>query len=111
MPMLILRATRAAASLVLPALAWLASPVWAAAPQKPSEIPVESFYRHAGFTRMALSPDAGKLAAIVPNNGRGNLVVIDLAKSTRNVITNFSSIDVAQFYWVDNQRLCMRVAD
>jgi len=111
MPMLILRATRAAASLVLPALAWLASPVWAAAPQKPSEIPVESFYRHAGFTSMALSPDAGKLAAIVPNNGRGNLVVIDLAKSTRNVITNFSSIDVAQFYWVDNQRLCMRVAD
>ena len=95
----------------LGALACAALPAFAAAPQKPSEIPVESFFRRPEFTSMQLSPDAQKLAAIVPRKGRGNLVVIDLAKNTRNVITDFSSIDVARVYWVDNQRLCIRVSD
>lgn len=106
-----LRAARALVRRALPALGCVALPAFAAAPQKPSEIPVESFYRQAAFTSMQLSPDGAKLAAIVPRNGRGNLVTIDLAKNARNVITNFSSTDVAQFYWVDSQRLCMRVAD
>jgi dipeptidyl aminopeptidase/acylaminoacyl peptidase len=95
---------------VLGALACLALPAFAA-PSKPSDIPVESFFRRPEFTQMMLSPDGQKLAAIVPREGRGNLVVIDLAKNVRNVITNFSSIDVARAYWVDSRRLCMRVAD
>jgi dipeptidyl aminopeptidase/acylaminoacyl peptidase len=95
----------------LAALALLALPAFAAAPQKPSDIPVETFFRRAEFTGMELSPDGQKLGAIVPRNGRGNLIVIDLARNTRNVITNFSGVDVAQMYWVDDQRLCMRVSD
>ena len=93
------------------ALACLALPAFAAEPAKPSDIPVESFFRRAEFTQMTLAPDGQKLAAIVPRQGRGNLVVIDLEKGTRNVITNFSSVDVVRAYWADYQRLCMRVAD
>jgi len=103
--------SRATRVLACAALACLALPILGAPPRKPSDIPVEAFYRREQFKSMQLSPDGQKLAAIAPATGRDNLVVIDLAKNSRSVITNFSTLDVAQVYWVDSQRLCMRVAD
>ncbi len=92
-----------AACLVLPA---------AALAQKTArDIPVETFFKRAQFSQMALSPSGGRLAALTPIKGRDNLVVIDLAKRTRNVITSFEDFDVANFFWVNDERLCLRVAD
>jgi dipeptidyl aminopeptidase/acylaminoacyl peptidase len=78
---------------------------------KARQIPVETFFRRAEFNQMVLSPSGDKLAAVSPFKGRGNLVVIDLAKRTRQIVTSFETMDVAQFHWVNNKRLCLRVAD
>lgn len=78
---------------------------------KARQIPVETFFKRPEFAGMILSPKGNRLAAIVPFKGRDNLVVIDLAKRTRNLITSFDSRDVANFQWINNERLLLRVAD
>ena len=89
----------------------LALPLAAAAQKKPSDVPVEDFFRRAQYSEMSLSPDGGKLAALTPLKGRDNLVIVDLDKRTRNIITSFEKLDVAGVYWVSSKRLCMRVID
>lgn len=88
-----------------------AIPVLAQAEKKPSDITVEEFFRRPDYSQMQLSPNGKLLAALVPLKGRNNLAVIDIDSKSRTVITDFSNVDVAQFYWVDNSRLCMRVAN
>lgn len=103
MPIALSRATLCAfAILALPA---------AYAQKTAADIPVETFFKRAQYAQMALSPDAEYLAALTPLKNRNNLVVIDLAKRTRVVITAFDTVDVANFYWVNSERLCLRVAD
>ncbi len=76
-----------------------------------ADIPVETFFRRAQYTEMAISPDGSKLAALSPRNGRENLVVMDLRANKATAITNFSATDVADFEWVSNDRLYLRSAD
>jgi hypothetical protein len=93
------------------AAALLLCPVLVSAQKTAGEIPVEAFFRRAQFAQMELSPDATRLAAIVPRSGRDNLIVIDLASRKANVMTAFDGFDVASFRWVSNTRLCYDVAD
>ncbi len=76
-----------------------------------SSISVETFLRRPEFDQMLLSPNGEFLAAVSPFKGRGNLVVIDLAMRSRRLLTSFETTDVANFYWVNNNRICLRVAD
>jgi dipeptidyl aminopeptidase/acylaminoacyl peptidase len=78
---------------------------------KASQIPVETFFKRPEFAQMVLSPKGDRLAALAPSGGRDNLVVIDLVKRTRNVITTFESLDVADFQWINNERLALRLSD
>lgn len=89
----------------------LAAPALAPAQKTAAEIPVETFMKRAENQAMTLSPDGQLLAAVTPVNGRDNLVVVDLQKRTRNVITSLTSYDVVDFRWVGNQRIFFRVAD
>ncbi|HWH41723.1 MAG TPA: S9 family peptidase [Usitatibacter sp.] len=89
----------------------LALPAFAQAPKKPSDIPVESFFRRAEYSQLQLSPNGKLLAALVPIRGRNNLAVIDIESKSRTVITELSNLDVFTFWWVNNGRLCFRVAD
>jgi dipeptidyl aminopeptidase/acylaminoacyl peptidase len=93
------------------ALAVLAIPLLVAAQKKPSDIPLEDFFRHAQYSQMTLSPDGTKLAALTPLKGRDNLVIVDLEKRTRNIITSFEKVDAAGIFWVSSKRLCTRVID
>ena len=94
------------------ALAALLAPTVALAQKKSaSEYSVEEFFRRAEYQNMVLSPNGERLAATIPYKGRANLVIIDLGKRTRNLISSFETMDVGQFYWVTNDRLCMRVAE
>ena len=93
------------------AIAFLVLAPLAQAQKKPSDVPVEDFFRRAQYRNMQLSPNGQLLAASAPLKGRDNLVVIDLAKKSRTVITDFSNFDVGNFYWVNNERLCLQVAD
>lgn len=78
---------------------------------KASAIPLETFMRRPEFNDMSLSPNGDFLAAISPFKGRGNLVVINLAERSRRLLSSFETTDVANFYWVNNKRICMRVSD
>lgn len=95
----------------LAALMLLALPAAAAAQKKPSDIPLEDFFRRAQYSEMLLSPDGRKLAALTPFKGRDNVVVVDLDKRTRNVITAFERLDATRIFWVSSNRLCLRVID
>lgn len=90
---------------------FLAFSLGAVAQQKASEIPVETFQKRAENQLMSLSPNAELLAAVTPLNGRDNLVVVDLKKRSRTVVTSFKDYDVVQFRWVNDKRLFFRVAD
>jgi dipeptidyl aminopeptidase/acylaminoacyl peptidase len=93
------------------AITFLGVATLAEAQKKPGDVPVESFFRRPDFANMRLSPNGQRLAAAAPLKGRANLVVIDLDKKSRQIITDFSSLDVGDFYWVNNDRLCLQVAD
>src|SRR6476469_8496962 len=84
-------------------------PLAAAAQKKPSDISIEDFFKRAQYSQMNLSPDGKKLAALTPIKGRDNLAVVDLEKRTSNVITAFEKADAAGIFWVNNNRLCLRV--
>jgi dipeptidyl aminopeptidase/acylaminoacyl peptidase len=89
----------------------LLAPLVAFAQKTAADYSVEQFFRRADYQNMVLSPDGERLAATIPYKGRANLMVIDLGKRTRGLISSFESMDVGEFYWVNNQRLCMRVAE
>ena len=82
-----------------------------AAAGKPPVIPIDVFMRRAEYTSMSISPNGDRLAALVPVKDRDNLVVIDLVKRTRALITGFTDNDVINFSWINNDRLFLRVAD
>lgn len=86
----------------------------AAAPKKyerAADIPVDVFFRRAQYSDVELSPDGSKLAAVVPLNGRGNLIVIDLKTQKTTTISSFKSEDVSNFEWINNNRLYLESAD
>lgn len=83
----------------------------AVAQQKAAQIPVETFQKRPENQSMALSPNGELLAAVTPLKGRDNLVVVDLKKRTRTVITSFKDYDVVQFFWVNDKRIFFSVAD
>ncbi|HYC36751.1 MAG TPA: S9 family peptidase [Usitatibacter sp.] len=93
------------------ALAALFLPLAALAQKKPSDVPLEDFFKRPQYAQMSLSPDGNKLAALTPLKGRDNLVIVDLEKRTRNIITAFENLDVTGVFWVSSNRLCMRVID
>jgi len=103
MPMPFARALLLAAALALAPAAF--------AQQKASEIPVETFFKRPEYQAMALSPNGELLAALTPAKGRDNLVVVNLARRTKTIITSFDNWDVVNFFWVSNERLFFRVAD
>jgi dienelactone hydrolase len=98
---------RLAAALVAATL-----PVAAAAQKKTAaEHTVEDFFRLPEYSELALSPDGSKLSALAPLKGRNNLVILDLKTRKPNVITSFDALDVAEIFWINNERLCFRVTD
>jgi hypothetical protein len=100
------------AAVICPSLVVTAQTVAPTAPTSaPPIIPVETFMRRAEYASMSISPNGERLAALVPVKDRDNLVVIDLVKRTRVLVTNFSDNDVINFSWVNNDRLFLRVAD
>ncbi|MEQ1595491.1 MAG: S9 family peptidase [Casimicrobium sp.] len=73
------------------------------------QIPIADMVKRTEYDLMTLSPSGKLLAATVPTKGRNNLVVIDLEKRSRTVITDFDTYDVVGFDWVNNDRLVFRV--
>ncbi|MBI3286307.1 MAG: S9 family peptidase [Burkholderiales bacterium] len=93
----------------------MAAPTPASTPAAPyksaADIPVEVFFKLSDYRDISISPDGKTLAAIAPINGRGNLVLIDIASRKAKVITSSSRFDVAESRWVGNKYIFYRTAD
>ena len=87
----------------------LAAPAQAQPQPAAPLIPIADMIKRTEYNAMSLSPNGKRLAATVPIKGRDNLVVIDLEKRTRVVLTGFDTYDVVGFDWVNSDRLIFRV--
>jgi dipeptidyl aminopeptidase/acylaminoacyl peptidase len=76
-----------------------------------ADIPVEVFFKREQYSKMTLSPNGRKLAALTVVNGRDNLSVIDLDAKKATVLTNYSQGDIAEFSWIDDSRMYYVVGD
>jgi dipeptidyl aminopeptidase/acylaminoacyl peptidase len=95
--------------LPLVALCVLAPAVRAAEP--PLRVAVEPFFRHADYGSFKLSPSGKYVAGIVPVNGRGGLVAIDVETRKPWPATTVNVSDVGWFEWVNDERLVFTVLD
>ena len=94
-----------AAGVVLWALA--AAP--AAAQPRPA---IESFFQNAAFSGARLSPDGRFIAmGVSAPGGRTRLVVMDADKLTAKVVGSFTDADVANFEWINNERVVFNLTD
>ena len=76
-----------------------------------ADIPTSDFFRLPRYSQMAMSPDGKRFAALAPVKGRDNLVIVDLEQKTSRALTTLDYVDVADFLWLDNQRIFFRTRD
>lgn len=74
-------------------------------------IPIETFFKHAEFSQVTLSPDGKTLAALAPNKNRQILVTLDIATRKGARVASFTDQDVIRFWWINNERLVFTLAD
>jgi len=80
-------------------------------PAPPPELPVEVFFRKPAYANISFSPDGKALALLQAIEGRMNLVVLDLEKMTKLLLTKFPDRDVAAYAWVGSNRLAFTLDD
>ncbi len=75
-------------------------PSWA----KPSDIPLEDFFKNPEFTALQLSPDGKHIAVLSPVGKRRNIVIMD-TEGLKNIraVTGLAKQDIAGFFWANNK--------
>lgn len=69
------------------------------------ELPVETFFQTPSMSALAFSPDGTKILCLVPYERRQNLMVIDLVKGQKNLLSSFKDKDVLGPIWANNERI------
>ncbi len=80
------------------------------AAQTPPVAP-ETFFRHADYLSLKLSPSGRYIGALVPGNGRVGLAVLDLDTKTIKAVASDASQDIGSFDWVNDDRLIFSLID
>ncbi len=75
------------------------------------ELPLATFFQAPAMTSLTFSPNGKFIACLVPHERRMNLLVIDLEKGTRNLLTNFKDRQATQPMWANDDRILFRVDD
>lgn len=70
-----------------------------AVPVKPSDIPVEAFAKLNDGDQMEMSPDATRIAYIIPYKGRKHIMVQKLDGSERKLLPPIKEADIKWFVW------------
>lgn len=86
----------------------ITSPTIHAEPPKPK---LESFFGNPELAQVNLSPDGKFLGMLVATKHRVQLAVMDLNTKTPKIIAGFSNVDIAEFHWINNQRLVYSTED
>ena len=77
-----------------------------------AQTPIAAFFNHANYSSAKLSPDGKYLAArVAEKNGHDALAVIALDTLTATIAAGFSDEDIADFQWVNNDRLVYDLHD
>ncbi len=70
---------------------------------KPSNIPVEDFFKNPDYSGLQLSPDGKYLAVISPINKRRNIVLLETADlKNAKPLTAFDDNNVGGYFWANN---------
>ncbi|MEP7295977.1 MAG: hypothetical protein ABI702_07295, partial [Burkholderiales bacterium] len=109
--MLLPIARRAMRAFMVAALALPALQVCAADSAPSALLPVSDFAKKPKLASIQFSPDGKRFAAVRDLNGRFNLVVGDLEKSTLTQVTSFKTYDVGGYQWIGNNRLLTSLYD
>ncbi len=76
-----------------------------------SRLPPEAFLAMPKYRDVSLSPDGRYLAAVVPQNERGNLALIDVEKRSAKMLTGMQRHDVASYRWIGDRMLLVTSYD
>jgi dipeptidyl aminopeptidase/acylaminoacyl peptidase len=71
----------------------------------PPRLPVETFFASPEISQLRFSPNGRYLAALVPVEHRMNLVVMDLEKKTKQLVTRLTDEGIVAFDWANDDRL------
>lgn len=77
----------------------------------PPEFPVEHFFRNPAIAQLRFSPNGKYIAALVPHERRLNLVIMDVEKKTKSLITAFKDFSISSYRWANDDRLVMLLDD
>lgn len=95
--------------LAVAACAALAVALPAATP--PPEFPVETLFQNRTLSGLQFSPDGKRILCLTPYERRQNLMVIDLEKKSRNLLSSFKDRDATAPFWASNERILFLVDD
>ena len=73
---------------------------------KPSDIPVEAFFKNPDYTSLQLSPNGKYLAVLSSVNKRRNIVLLE-TKNLKNVrpLTGYEKFNVGGFFWANDESI------
>lgn len=78
----------------------------------PPEIPVADFFETSSISSLKFSPNGRYIVAIVPWEKRQNLVLIDLEKGSKTLLTHFKDArQAASPMWANDNRILFYVDD
>ncbi|NNE06631.1 MAG: S9 family peptidase [Xanthomonadales bacterium] len=66
---------------------------------------LEHYFKKPQYAGFQISPNGEEMAALVPVEGRMNIVIIDLETNQPRIVTGETSQDVNGFMWASNERL------
>jgi dipeptidyl aminopeptidase/acylaminoacyl peptidase len=87
-------------------LAALSCTAASAIAQPAARAPIAAFFQHPAFDDAVLSPNGKHLATrVVDKNGHDVLAVIDLESRAAKIAAGYTSEDIGEFRWLNDERL------
>ncbi|MBA4137757.1 MAG: hypothetical protein C0518_10615 [Opitutus sp.] len=77
----------------------------------PPEIPVDTLFQTSTLSQLQFSPDGKRILCLIPYQHRQNLMVIDLEKKSRNLLSSFNDRDATSPFWASDNRILFLVDD
>lgn len=77
----------------------------------PPELPVKTFFESSAISSIQFSPNGKYIIALVPWEKHSNIVMMDLEKGTKTLLTHFKDMDVLAPMWANDDRILFRADD
>jgi dipeptidyl aminopeptidase/acylaminoacyl peptidase len=71
----------------------------------------ELFFSNSEVAQVSLSPDGKFIGMLINTKERVQLAVMDLSTNRPQIIAGYSNVDIAEFHWVNSQRIVYSTGD